>query len=129
MDKECVSTAYRLIFAEKIREKNCKLISRSLNLLPLMTIPSLAISLPPVRRSCMFRFRIRQQSCFFSFFFKALITDIVGQISSADDLTNLANKIFQEQDSNLNEQITKDLKVMTTRWNSLCESVINNSNR
>ncbi|XP_020615390.1 uncharacterized protein LOC110053493 [Orbicella faveolata] len=64
----------------------------------------------------------------FSFFFKALITDIVGQISSADDLTNLANKIFQEQDSNLNEQITKDLKVMTTRWNSLCESVINNSN-
>jgi len=61
--------------------------------------------------------------------YEALITDIVGQISSADDLTNLANKIFQEQDSNLNEQITKDLKVMTTRWNSLCESVINNSNR
>ena len=57
------------------------------------------------------------------------MTDIVGQISSANDLTNLANKIFQEQDSNLNEQISKDLKVITTRWNSLCESVINNSNR
>lgn len=61
--------------------------------------------------------------------YEALITDVVGQISSANDLTNLANKIFQEQDSNLNEQISKDLKVMTTRWNSLCESVINNSNR
>lgn len=60
--------------------------------------------------------------------YEALITDIVGQISSADDLTNLGNKILQEQDSNLNEQISKDLKVMSTRWNSLCESVINNSN-
>ncbi|KAL9969714.1 hypothetical protein ACROYT_G021966 [Oculina patagonica] len=60
--------------------------------------------------------------------YEALITDIVSQINPADDLTNLANKIFQEQDSNLNDPISKDVQVLTSRWNSLCENVINKSN-
>ncbi|KAJ7378472.1 hypothetical protein OS493_023007 [Desmophyllum pertusum] len=53
--------------------------------------------------------------------YEALITDIVSQINPADDLTNLVNKIFQERHSNQDDKISKDLQVLTTRWNSLCE--------
>ena len=120
-DKELVSTAYWLIFAEKMtRKPNCKLEQESTATDHHCEPSYFFDSSSPISISL-------QTTCFFPF--QALITDIVGQISSANDLTNLGNKIFQEQDSNLNEQISKDLKVMTTRWNSLCESVINNSNR
>lgn len=56
-----------------------------------------------------------------------LLTDIVNQIKPADDLTSLANKIFQERDSNQNDEISKDLEGITIRWNSLCQDVINKS--
>lgn len=56
-----------------------------------------------------------------------LLMDIVNQIKPADGLTSLVNKIFQEQDSNQNDEITKDLEGITMRWNSLCQNVINKS--
>lgn len=59
--------------------------------------------------------------------YQNLLTDIVNQIKPADDLTSLVNKIFQERDSNQNDEITKELEGITIRWNSLCQNVINKS--
>lgn len=61
--------------------------------------------------------------------FQNLLTDIVNQIKPADDLTSLVNKMFQERDSNQNDEITKELEGITIRWNSLCQNVINKSGR
>jgi len=60
--------------------------------------------------------------------YEALISDIVQQISPADELSNLANKVFQQRDSNQNDELSKELHDLTTRWNSLNLTVINRSN-
>lgn len=59
---------------------------------------------------------------------QALITDVVQQINSAEELSNMVNKISQERDSNLNDELFKELEQLTSRWNSLNLTVINRSN-
>ena len=63
------------------------------------------------------------------FILQNLIADIVQQINSADELSNLVNKICQQRDSNQNDQLSKDLHDLASRWNSLNLNVINRSNR
>lgn len=63
------------------------------------------------------------------FFFQALIDDIILQINPADELSKLVYKICQMQDSNQNDELTKGLHNLSSRWNSLNLKVINNSNR
>ena len=68
--------------------------------------------------------------CFRQFLrLQALISDIVEQITTADELTKLVNKISNQRDPNQNEQISKELKDLTKRWNNLNVTVINRSNR
>ncbi|XP_068754810.1 putative leucine-rich repeat-containing protein DDB_G0290503 [Montipora capricornis] len=60
--------------------------------------------------------------------YETLISDIVQQINSADELSKLVNKISNQRDPNQNEQISKELQDLTKRWNTLNLTVINRSN-
>lgn len=67
--------------------------------------------------------------CFSQFLrLQALISDIVEQITTADELTKLVNKISNQRDPNQNEQISKERKDLTKRWNTLSVTVITRSN-
>lgn len=59
---------------------------------------------------------------------QALTSDIVEQITTADELTKLVNKISNQRDPNQNEQISKERKDLTKRWNTLSVTVITRSN-
>lgn len=56
------------------------------------------------------------------------MSDIVEQITTADELTKLVNKISNQRDPNQNEQISKEKKDLTKRWNTLSVTVITRSN-
>ncbi|XP_074626301.1 uncharacterized protein LOC141884418 [Acropora palmata] len=60
--------------------------------------------------------------------YEALISDIVEQITTADELTKMVNKISNQRDPNQNEQISKEQKDLTKRWNTLSVTVITRSN-